>query len=220
MTEEERIVFIIDDEESIRSLVASIVADLGVSTQGFASAEQFLTEYRPGLRGCIVLDERLSGMTGLELQQRLAAAGTTLPVVVVTGHANVPMAVKAMQQGALSVLEKPFNNAELRRSVEQALAAESQAHTATAERQAILERLGRLTPAELSVLAQIIEGRQNKAIAASLSLGVRTVESRRASIMKKMEAVSLAELVRMAMSVDWKPSETPAPEEEHGEDEN
>jgi FixJ family two-component response regulator len=152
-------------------------------------------------------------MTGLELQQRLAEAGETLPVVVITGHANVPMAVKAMQQGASSVLEKPFNNAELRRAVEQALAVEAEAHAAEAERQVIKERLSKLTPAEVSVLAQIMEGRQNKVIAASLNLGVRTIESRRASIMKKVGAESLAELVRMVMSVDWKPDEAAAGDE-------
>jgi FixJ family two-component response regulator len=183
------------------------VAKTGARTKEFASAEQFLNEYQRDERGCVVLDFRLNGMNGLELQQRLAEAGDPLPVVVITGHADVPMAVKALQLGAASFLEKPFSNADLLHAVEQALEAAEKAHLAAAERRAIKERLSQLTPNELAVFAHLIEGRQNKAIAAALSLGVRTVESRRASIMKKMQAASLAELVRMAICVNWKPED-------------
>lgn len=202
---EEQTVFIIDDEQAIRQLVASIVAPLGVKTQEFLSAEEFLEHYRPEQRGCVVLDVRLGGMTGLELQQRLTEAGGTLPVIVITGHADVQMAVKAMQQRAVSFLEKPFSSADMLRAVEQALAAEVEAYSLASGRQAIAERLKSLTPGEIKVFALVIEGRPNKAIASTLNLGVRTVESRRASIMRKMQANSLAELVRMALSVNWKP---------------
>ena len=205
MTDNEQYVFIVDDDEAIRRLVATIVAELGAPTQEFESAEQFLNSRPRGQRGCLVLDVRLAGMTGLELQERLQKAGDDLPVVIVTGHADVPMAVQAMRQGAVSFIEKPFANAELRAAVQNALAVEQSAHSTASEKRAILACIAELTDSEQEVFALLIEGAANKTIAATLKLGVRTVESRRSSIMKKLGAESLAELVRMAIASEWKP---------------
>jgi two-component system response regulator FixJ len=207
MTENEQFVFIIDDDESIRKLVATVVAELGTPTEEFESAEQFLLSRPRGQRGCVVLDVRLPGMNGLQLQRALCEMGDHSPVVVITGHADVPMAVQAMRQGAASFIEKPFANAELLAAVQNALAAERSVHRTTSEKRAIESRIAELTESESAVFSLLVEGKANKEIAAALRLGVRTVESRRASIMKKMAAESLAELVRMAIAAHWKTGE-------------
>lgn len=196
-----RSVFVVDDDPAARESVAALVGSHGLPTQTFASAAEFLEAYDPSARGCLVVDVRMTGMTGLELQQEIADRGFQIPVIVITGFADVPTAVRAMRAGAVTFLEKPCSDKELWASIETALECENRAQQQRIEREAILARRAALTPAERQVLDLLLAGRQNKTIAAELDLGLRTVELRRATIMKKMEADSLAELVRMILSV-------------------
>jgi FixJ family two-component response regulator len=195
-------VFIVDDDPAARESVAALVGSHEVPTQTFASAAEFLRVYAPSQRGCLVVDVRMTGMTGLELQQELSARGYRIPVIVITGFADVPTAVRAMQAGAVTFLEKPCSDKELWASIETALQWEARSRQQRTQREEILARRATLTPAEVQVLVRLIAGKANKAIAAELDLGLRTVELRRATIMKKMEANSLAELVRLSLSID------------------
>ena len=173
-----------------------------VPTRTFASAAEFLASYEPSQRGCLVVDVRMTGMTGLELQQELSVRGYRIPVIVITGFADVPTAVRAMRAGAVTFLEKPCSDKELWASIETALQWEARSRQQRTQREDVVARRATLTPAEVQVLDRLIAGKANKAIAAELDLGLRTVELRRATIMKKMDANSLAELVRMILSIE------------------
>jgi FixJ family two-component response regulator len=206
-------VFIVDDDPAARESVAALVGSHGLSTKTFASAADFLAAFEPSQRGCLVLDVRMTGMTGLELQQELAKRGYKIPVIVITGFADVPTAVRAMRAGAVTFLEKPCSDKELWASIETALQWEAQSRQQRSHREEILARRATLTPAEIQVLERLLAGKANKAIAGELDLGLRTVELRRATIMKKMEANSLAELVRLILSIE-DPSAPAAPQPE------
>jgi FixJ family two-component response regulator len=195
-------VFIVDDDPAARDSVAALVRSHGLPTQTFASATEFLAAYEPSRRGCLVVDVRMTGMTGLELQQELQTRGYRIPVIVITGFADVPTAVRAMRAGAVTFLEKPCSDKELWASVETAMQWETRSLEQRAQRDEILARRATLTPAEVEVLQRLLAGKANKSVAAELDLGLRTVELRRATIMKKMCANSLAELVRMVLSID------------------
>ncbi|HEX3999425.1 MAG TPA: response regulator [Pirellulales bacterium] len=198
-------VFVVDDDPAARESVAALVGSHDLAAQTFASAAEFLAAYEPRQPGCLVVDVRMTGMTGLELQQELTARGYTIPVIVITGFADVPTAVRAMRAGAVTFLEKPCSDKELWASIETALQWESRAMRQRTQREEILARRATLTPAEVLVLGRLLAGHANKTIAAELDLGLRTVELRRATIMKKMEANSLAELVRMILSIENPP---------------
>jgi RNA polymerase sigma factor (sigma-70 family) len=165
----------------------------------FSSAAEFLAAYRPNRAGCLILDVGLAGMSGLELQRRLIRDKISLPVVFVTGHANVAMAVEAMQLGAVNFLVKPVQEQQLWDSIRKALELDSQNRRRLARRQRAEERLSKLTPGERKVLDLILEGKMNKEIAAELGLSTRTIEDRRAKLMKKMDAQCVAELVQLVM---------------------
>ena len=195
-------VFIVDDDPAARESVAALVASHGLQTRTFASAAEFLAAFEPGMNGCLVVDVRMTGMSGLELQRELTARGYQIPVIVITGFADVPTAVRAMRAGALTFLEKPCSDKELWSSIETALQWEARSLQQRTHREEIVTRRATLTQAEVQVLERLLTGKANKAIAAELDLGLRTVELRRATIMKKMEANSLAELVRMVFSID------------------
>lgn len=202
-------VFIVDDDQGARESVVEMVTFKGLPAKGFASAEEFLAQYDPAASGCLVLDVRMPGMSGLQLQQQLRERGSTLPVIVITGHADVSMAVRAMQNGALTFLEKPSQDQELWRSIEQALNVE-ESQVAFRKQKAELEtRLATLTEDETAVLGKLMEGLPNKRIAADLDIGLRTVELRRSNIMRKMNAGSLPELVRMAILVGFLSTDVP-----------
>ncbi len=192
-------VFIVDDDPAARGSVAALAGSHGLAAEAFASAEEFLAAYRPGRRGCLIADVRMAGMSGLDLQQRLAAQGDPLPVIVITGFADIPMAVRAMRNGAITFLEKPCPTQELWQSVQAALDAESRCEQQRRDLGAIVARRATLTPGEVEILHRLLAGKANKTVAAELGLGLRTVEARRAALMKKMQVDSLAELVRAVL---------------------
>ncbi|HEV3415897.1 MAG TPA: response regulator [Pirellulales bacterium] len=197
-------VFVVDDDPAARGSVAALVASHGLAVESFASAEDFLAAYDPARRGCLIADVRMAGMSGLDLQQQLAAKGSTLPVIIITGFADIPMAVRAMQSGAITVLEKPCADKELWQSIQVALDWEERAQLDRQDRAEIIARRASLTPGEVEVLDRLLAGKPNKLIAAELGLGLRTIELRRATLMKKMGADSLAELVRLVLVADGK----------------
>lgn len=201
-------VFVVDDDAAARESVMAVISAKGVPTKGFASAEEFLAHYQAKLTGCLVVDVRMTGMSGLQLLQQLASSGSTLPAVVITGYADVPMAVKAMQAGAMTFLEKPCQDQELWQAIQQALDREASQQALKRQTSDIQERLTTLTEDEVAVLRKLLEGLPNKRIAVDLDIGLRTVELRRSNIMKKMQAGSLPDLVRMAILIGFLKAES------------
>ncbi len=197
---DEATVFLVDDDSAALRALTATVKVVFPRVEAFASAAEFLAAYHPPQHGCLVLDVAMPGMSGLELQRKLIHEKITIPVVFVTGHGNVSMAVEAMQMGAVNFLEKPVQEQELWDSIRKALDVDLQQHRRRARRQHAQRRLEKLTPGEREVLNLILEGKLNKEIAAELGLSTRTIEDRRAKLMKKMGANSLAELVQMAMT--------------------
>jgi FixJ family two-component response regulator len=196
-------VFVIDDDLAARNSVVALVESKGVTARGFSSAEEFLAEFDPRHEGCIVADVRMAGMSGLELLEELRARKSTLPVVVITGFADVQMAVRAMQAGAVTFLEKPCQEPELWRAIQQALEIEQNQSGMRKQLADVEARLATLTEDELLVLRRLLDGQPNKRIATELDIGLRTVELRRSNIMRKMQATSLPDLVRMAILVGF-----------------
>ncbi len=193
------IVFVVDDDPAVRDSLRWLIESVGLSVETYESALAFLEAYYPGRTGCLVLDVRMPGMSGLELQNALASEEIGLPVIVITGHGDVPMAVRAMKKGAVDFIQKPFNDQELLDRIHEALESDAPIRRERAERAEIAVRLAQLTPRELEVMMQVIAGRSNKAIAADLGISGKTVEVHRARIMEKMQAGSLAELVRFVL---------------------
>lgn len=198
----EGMVFIVDDEESIRDSIALLLRSVGIASRSFPDAPSFLGEYRPEDPGCLVLDVRMPRMSGMELQQELNRRGWMLPLIFITGHGDVPMAVEAMREGAVDFLQKPFNDDELIRRVQRALQQDLRMRQQSGDREALVQRRDSLTPRELEVAARIIAGQANKVIALELDLSERTVELHRARVMQKMAARGLAQLVQMWMVLD------------------
>ena len=195
----ESTVMVIDDDAAARESVVALASFKGLRARGFASAEEFLAEYDPKQKGVLVVDFRMPGMTGLELLHQLNARNSSLPVVMITGYGDVPMAVKAMQAGAASFLEKPCKEQELWREVIQALEREDTQHALRKRKSEVEARLASLSEGELIVFRRMLDGQGNKRMALDLDLGLRTIESRRARIMRKMQAESLPDLVRLAI---------------------
>jgi len=200
-------VFVVDDDAAARESVLALVSLKGVRAQGFASAEEFLAQFNPQMTGCLVVDVRMTGMSGLQLLQQLHNRQSTLPAIVITGYADVPMAVKAMQTGATTFLEKPCQDQELWQAIQQALDKEKSLQSLRRQKGEIEARLATLTEDEVAVLRKLLEGLPNKRIAVDLDIGLRTVELRRSNLMKKMSAASLPELVRMAILIGFLPAE-------------
>jgi two-component system, LuxR family, response regulator FixJ len=201
-------VFVVDDDQSVRDAVCALLRSMGLAAQAFASAEEFLDRYVPDTPGCIVTDVRMPGMSGIELQERLGQRGISLPVIIQTAFAHTRLTVRAMEAGAITVLEKPYRDDELWDAVRKALKTDA-AHRVQAEKKReIQQRLQLLSPGEREVLGMIVEGESNKAIAVKLEVSVRAIEARRSSIYKKMQADSVAELVRMVLEAqeDGKPA--------------
>jgi FixJ family two-component response regulator len=174
-----------------------LLKSVGIATTAFASAREFLSAYDPHQAGCIVLDIRMPGMSGMELQLELNRLGAVIPVVFISGHGDVPMAVEAMQQGAFDFLQKPFRDQDLIDRVQRALKRDEEHRSTLRETDTIRERLETLTRREHEVLELLAQGKPNKVMAADLGLSQRTVEIHRAHVMEKMQARSLAQLVRM-----------------------
>jgi FixJ family two-component response regulator len=196
------VVFVVDDDESVRTSLRFLLKSVGLDNQAFPSAGDFLAAYDPVQAGCLVLDVRMPGMSGLELQQQLNLRGAIIPVIFITGHGDIPMAVEAMQHGAHDFLQKPFRDQDLIDRIQQALAKDAKARAALEEHGRIRERLESLTPRERDVLALMVQGKPNKIMAHELGLSQRTVEIHRARVMEKSGAASLAQLVRMVMDVE------------------
>jgi len=195
-------VFIVDDDEAVRNSLRLLVKSIGLNAVILGSAQEFLASYDPMQPGCLVLDVRMPGMSGLELQQQLNLRGAVIPVIFITGHGDIPMAVEAMQQGAFDFLQKPFRDQDLIDRVQKALERDSKNRADLGERRRIRERCDSLTPREREVLALVTSGKANKVMAADLGLSQRTVEIHRARVMVKMGASSLAQLVRMVMDLE------------------
>jgi FixJ family two-component response regulator len=205
MPDQPATIFVVDDDEGVRNSLRFLLKSVGLATRAFASADEFLGAYRPDQPGCLVLDVRMPGMSGLELQQQLNLRGAVVPVIFITGHGDVPMAVEAMQQGAFDFLQKPFRDQELIDRIQRALECDAKSRTALAEHDKIRARLESLTEREREVLGLLTSGKQNKTMAAQLGLSQRTVEIHRARIMEKTGAGSLAQLVRMVMDLESGP---------------
>jgi FixJ family two-component response regulator len=192
-------VFVVDDDEGVRSALALLLKSMGQPAATYASAADFLADYDAERPGCALLDVRMPGMSGLELQDELNRRGVVLPVIFITGHGDVPMAVEAMQRGAFDFLQKPFGDDDLAERIRRALARDRELRAAIGEKSQIRARLARLTPRERQVLELVASGKPNKVMAAELGVSQRTVEIHRAHVMKKMGASSLAQLVRMRL---------------------
>ncbi|MDH4260320.1 MAG: response regulator [Gammaproteobacteria bacterium] len=192
-------VFVVDDDEAVRSSLRLLLKSLRIPAVTHGSAAEFLAHYDPGQPGCIILDVRMPGMNGLELQDELNRRGAVIPVIFITGHGDVPMAVEAMQHGAIDFLQKPFSDKDLTERIERALAIDFSNRAVLGEKDQICVRLAALTPREREVLQLVALGKANKVISGDLGISQRTVEIHRAHLMEKMGANSLAQLVRMTM---------------------
>lgn len=194
-------VFIVDDDAAIRFAMAALMDSVNLQHEIFDSADDFLekvTEQRPG---CLVLDIRMPGLGGLELQEELIKRGNTLPIIFITGHGDVPMAVDAMQKGAVDFIQKPFRDQDLLDRIREAIATDEQRREEQQAHSEIQTRLAKLTKREREVFELVVTGKPNKVIAYELGVSQRTVEIHRARVMEKMEARSLADLVKMHMTV-------------------
>lgn len=196
----ERTVFVVDDDDAARDSLVMLLKSDGLVSRGFASAHDFLATFDANARGCIVSDLRMPGMDGIELIRELKTIGCILPVIVITGHADVSRAVDAMKAGASDFIEKPFESEQLLRTVRGCLEDNDAAVDANAARNKVLRRLESLTQRERQVLDLIIEGASNKVIAAKLAISPRTVEIYRANVMSKMRADSLSDLIRSTLT--------------------
>ena len=194
-------VFVVDDDEAVRNSLKLLLKSAGLAAQAAVSGQDFLATYDASQPGCILLDVRMPGMSGLEMQHELNLRGASIPVIFITGHGDIPMAVEAMQHGAFDFLQKPFRDSDLLERVQRALARDAEVRVRLRHTDRIRERLASLSPREREVLDLVTRGKANKMVAGDLGVSQRTVEIHRAHVMQKMEANSLAELVRMMMTV-------------------
>jgi len=202
-------VFVVDDDEAVRNSLRFLLKSVGLATRTLASSAEFLETYSPSQPGCLVLDVRMPGMSGLELQQQLNVRGAVIPVIFITGHGDIPMAVEAMQHGAFDFLQKPFRDQDLIDRIQRALAKDARNRSSLKEHDRIRQRFDSLTPREREVLTLMTRGKANKVMAAELGLSQRTVEIHRARVMEKSGAASLAQLVRMVMDLEPTDAATP-----------
>jgi FixJ family two-component response regulator len=193
-------VFVIDDDPAVRRSLSWLIESVGLHVSTFQNAEQFLAAYDRDRPGCLVLDVRMPGMSGLDLQDELVRREVNIPTIVLTGHAEVAMAVRAVKAGAVDFIEKPFSHQQLLDRVRQALDLDRQTRAESIRRAGILERVRQLSAREREVMERVVAGKANKEIAADLGLSPKTVEVHRAHVMEKMNVESLAELIRVALS--------------------
>ena len=199
-TTENSTVYIVDDDQAIRHAMELLMRSVGLDYEIFHSGDDFLSGHTNDRAGCLVLDIRMPGLGGLELQEKLNEMGSTLPVIFITGHGDVPMAVEAMQKGAVDFIQKPFRDQELLDRIGEALKTDRERRSEREEQAQVQSRIEKLTNREHQVMDLVVTGKPNKVIAYELGVSQRTVEIHRARVMEKMEARSLADLVRMHMA--------------------
>jgi FixJ family two-component response regulator len=195
------VVMVVDDDAGVRNAMRSLLKSVGLNSTLYASAQEFLQAYQPSQCGCLVLDIRMPGMSGMELQQQLNTRGAVVPVIFMSGHADIPMAVEAMQHGAFDFLQKPFRDQDLLDRIQRAIASDAERRKSLGEHARIKSHLESLTPREREVLDLLTQGKQNKVVGQELGVSPRTIEIHRARVMEKMGAHSVAELVRMMLDL-------------------
>ena len=195
-------VFIVDDDDAVRGSLRLLLKASGLPAVALASAQEFLDTWHPEQPGCLILDVRMPGMSGIELQGELNRRGAIIPVIFISGHGDIPMAVEAIQHGAFDFLSKPFRDQDLIDRVQRALAVDAENRKALAEKETLRSRYDSLTPREQEVLLLVTQGKANKVMAGDLGVSQRTVEIHRARVMEKMGANSLAQLVRMTIDLE------------------
>ena len=193
-------IYVVDDDDGMRRALSLLLTTVGYKTATFASPKDFLEKFQSETAGCLVLDIRMPGMSGLELQQHLNRMGSMLPVIFITGHGDVPMAVQAMKEGAFEFVQKPFRDQDLLDRINHALEQDKENRNTLARRADVLHRIESLTPREKQVMDLVVDGAANKVIAIDLGLSERTVEIHRAKVMDKMGARSVAHLVKLQLS--------------------
>ncbi len=193
-------VYVVDDDQAIRHAMELLMRSVGLSYEIFHSGDEFLDKHTNDRAGCLVLDIRMPGLGGLELQEKLNKMGSTLPIIFITGHGDVPMAVEAMQKGAVDFIQKPFRDQELLDRIGEALKTDQELRSAREEKSEVQDKIEKLTNRERQVLDLVVTGKPNKVIAYELGVSQRTVEIHRARVMEKMRAKSLADLVRMHLA--------------------
>jgi FixJ family two-component response regulator len=192
-------VFVVDDDPAMRASLRWLIESVGLAVQTSSTAQEFLSTYDPSAPGCLVLDVRMPGMSGLDLQAEMAARRIELPILIITGYAEVPIAVRAMKAGAFDFIEKPFSDQTLLDRIRKAISLDLNARREREELSAALKRLSNVTPREHDVMDRVVAGKSNKVIAADLGLSMKTVEVHRKRVMDKMGADSLAELIRLVV---------------------
>jgi two-component system, LuxR family, response regulator FixJ len=198
-------VYVVDDDDGMRRALDTLLSTVGYKTAVFSRPSEFLANFKAESPGCLVLDIRMPDMSGLELQQHLNRIGSMLPVIFITGHGDVPMAVQAMKEGAFEFVQKPFRDQDLLDRINHALKQDAENRNTVARRAEVLHRLESLTPRERQVMDLVVDGAANKVIAIDLDLSERTVEIHRAKVMEKMGARSVAHLVKLHLTLADKP---------------
>lgn len=195
-------VFVIDDDLEVRDALQLLMESVGLVVETHGSAQAYLDQFEPERAGCLVVDVRMPGMSGMDLQARLAAERLHPPIIIITGHGDVPMAVRAVQAGAVDFIEKPFNDQALLDSVHRAIEQDAEQRGEASILADIQARYEKLTPREREVLEQVVAGKRNKVIAIDLDVSQSTVEAHRAKVMEKMEADTLSDLMRMMITLE------------------
>ena len=199
---DKQIVYVVDDDEGVRDGLSLLLGTIGLPCELFESAQNFLDAYDEKQSGCLVLDIRMPRMTGLDLQEKLVGMDSRLPIIFITGHGDIPMAVEAMRRGAVDFIRKPFREHDLLDRINEALAVDDTVRKQTMGRQAIQEKLALLSEREREVFERVADGEMNKVIAADLGISERTVEVHRGQVMKKLGVKTLAQLVRMKIEAE------------------
>ncbi|MCB1616204.1 MAG: response regulator transcription factor [Pseudomonadales bacterium] len=197
--DQKAVVFIVDDDDAVRESLAFLMKSINQPAETFSSAQEFLDAYNGEKGGCLLLDIRMPGMSGLDLQAKMKELHILLPIIFITGHGDVPMAVKAIQDGAADFILKPFRDQELIDRIQEVLVEDAENRAGLLEQSEILKRMETLTEREKEVMEQVVAGKANKVVAIDLNVSQRTVEIHRANVMEKMKAKSLAQLVRLVI---------------------